>query len=248
MLRFFRILRKKLLEEGNIRKYFWYALGEILLVMIGILLALQVNNWNSERQLSESAEINLELLAKDLTEDRESLLALIEIYENDLNNALLTLNMIKGVIDVSDRVSEYLVEFQLEYNFYPRNSALNVLLNSGEISVLDVELQNMISQYYRAVDAVKERDEISNIFIRDKYELHIFEEYSSLYTKGNTFPDIEEFYQDDTRDILIFDTEKFLADKKLEALLFARFYQIKTLINVYNSALESLSDLQKSIE
>lgn len=46
MLIFFRLLRKKLLDEGHIRKYVWYALGEILLVMIGILLALQVNNWN----------------------------------------------------------------------------------------------------------------------------------------------------------------------------------------------------------
>lgn len=49
MLRFFRLLRRKLLEEGHIRKYIWYALGEILLVMIGILLALQVNNWNEKR-------------------------------------------------------------------------------------------------------------------------------------------------------------------------------------------------------
>ena len=49
MLRIFRLIRRKLIEEENARKYFWYALGEVLLVMIGILLALQVNNWNSQR-------------------------------------------------------------------------------------------------------------------------------------------------------------------------------------------------------
>jgi hypothetical protein len=50
MLRFFRNIRQKLIEQENVRKYMWYALGEILLVMIGILLALQINNWNEQRK------------------------------------------------------------------------------------------------------------------------------------------------------------------------------------------------------
>ncbi|GAB5410292.1 MAG: hypothetical protein BalsKO_26570 [Balneolaceae bacterium] len=49
MLRFFRQIRKKLMEQNKVRSYFFYALGEIALVMIGILLALQVNNWNNKR-------------------------------------------------------------------------------------------------------------------------------------------------------------------------------------------------------
>ena len=49
MLRFFRQLRKDQLMSDKSRKYLLYALGEILLVVIGILLALQINNWNTER-------------------------------------------------------------------------------------------------------------------------------------------------------------------------------------------------------
>jgi len=52
MLKFFRTIRKKLIEEDNVRKYLLYAIGEILLVVIGILIALQVNNWNEERKLN----------------------------------------------------------------------------------------------------------------------------------------------------------------------------------------------------
>ncbi|PKA99793.1 hypothetical protein B0O79_3514 [Flavobacteriaceae bacterium MAR_2009_75] len=46
MIKFFRHIRKRLLSENKFRKYLLYAIGEIVLVMIGILLALQVNNWN----------------------------------------------------------------------------------------------------------------------------------------------------------------------------------------------------------
>ena len=58
MLKFFRRIRQKLIHEGNPKRYLIYATGEIFLVMIGILLALQVNNWNGQRK----AEIEFELL------------------------------------------------------------------------------------------------------------------------------------------------------------------------------------------
>jgi len=51
MLRFFRTIRKKMIEQENVSKYLLYAIGETLLVVIGILIALQVNNWNEVRIL-----------------------------------------------------------------------------------------------------------------------------------------------------------------------------------------------------
>ena len=50
MIKFFRQIRYNLMSENKTGKYIKYALGEILLVMIGILLALQVNNWNEGRK------------------------------------------------------------------------------------------------------------------------------------------------------------------------------------------------------
>lgn len=53
MIKFFRHIRKSLLEENKMGKYFKYAIGEIILVVIGILIALQINNWNEHRKLEE---------------------------------------------------------------------------------------------------------------------------------------------------------------------------------------------------
>ena len=65
MIKFFRKIRQKLITENRMKKYFFYAIGEIALVMIGILLALQINNWNEERkQLAYGQEILHELITE----------------------------------------------------------------------------------------------------------------------------------------------------------------------------------------
>ena len=66
MLKFFRTIRKKLIEQSKVRNYFFYAIGEILLVVIGILIALQVNNWNEERKLNLLEVSYYESLLQDL--------------------------------------------------------------------------------------------------------------------------------------------------------------------------------------
>jgi hypothetical protein len=67
MIKFFRKIRRKLIEEENLKRYLIYAIGEILLVMAGILLALQVNNWN-EAQLQKKKETQILLEIKNSLE------------------------------------------------------------------------------------------------------------------------------------------------------------------------------------
>ena len=58
MIKFFRNIRKDLMEKNKTSRYIKYAIGEIILVVIGILIALQINNWNENRKL-KAIELNL---------------------------------------------------------------------------------------------------------------------------------------------------------------------------------------------
>ena len=82
MLRFFRQLRKDQLMSDKARKYILYAIGEILLVVIGILIALQVNNWNEERKLDAVSLSTIESLQQELIETD----VLIDQYIKDTNS------------------------------------------------------------------------------------------------------------------------------------------------------------------
>ncbi len=69
MIKFFRRIRQRLLSENKLRKYLIYAIGEILLVVTGILIALQINNWNDQRKLDKEVFKINERLILDIDND-----------------------------------------------------------------------------------------------------------------------------------------------------------------------------------
>jgi len=86
MLHFFRRIRQGLLIKGKTRTYFWYAFGEMLLVILGILIALQIDNWNDQQQLIRSEKVLYENIIRDLKEDQAQL-----AYHMEVNNSLINI-------------------------------------------------------------------------------------------------------------------------------------------------------------
>ncbi len=99
MLKFFRKIRQNLLSEGKTTKYFKYAIGEIVLVVIGILIALQINNWNEERKEKESLNAIYNLLISDLESDLKNI---PEILKYNNNKAPLLKHIIRGNLSRND--------------------------------------------------------------------------------------------------------------------------------------------------
>ncbi|NJN49877.1 MAG: hypothetical protein HC798_00155 [Polaribacter sp.] len=87
MINFFRKIRQKLLLDGKTRKYFTYAIGEIILVVIGILIALQINNWNENRKESIKEQVILKRLQKEFESNKEQLFQKIEIRKRVIKNS-----------------------------------------------------------------------------------------------------------------------------------------------------------------
>ncbi|TDQ17016.1 hypothetical protein DFQ04_1664 [Algoriphagus boseongensis] len=69
MIQFFRKIREKLLSQNRVTRYMAYAVGEIILVVIGILIAIQLNNWNNERTRASENKLLMENLIADLIQD-----------------------------------------------------------------------------------------------------------------------------------------------------------------------------------
>jgi len=107
MLNLFRKIRKNLLGSGQNRKYLLYAIGEITLVVIGILIALQVNNWNEGRKDRQKEQKILEALAENL--ERNCTIfkdGLHEIHKLNRSSGLV-LNFFEGTISYNDSLDNH---------------------------------------------------------------------------------------------------------------------------------------------
>ncbi|MFC2148991.1 DUF6090 family protein, partial [Bacteroidota bacterium] len=87
MIKFFRRIRQQLLTENKFSKYLLYAIGEIVLVVIGILIALSINNWNEENKRNSLKSTYIKSLKSDLENDIIFLNSEIESLQNDLSKS-----------------------------------------------------------------------------------------------------------------------------------------------------------------
>jgi len=95
MIKFFRKIRFDLIEKNKTGKYLKYAIGEIILVVIGILIALSINNWNEKRQKTKVLDNIYRVIADDLRKDSSEVATVLNfmkdrknIFENILNDSL----------------------------------------------------------------------------------------------------------------------------------------------------------------
>lgn len=94
MLRFFRQIRQRLLTQNKLSKYLLYAVGEVLLVVLGILIAIGVDNWNEDREQESEFRIALANLLIDLNDDLGHFRILDSVNTDNINNAEIQINIL----------------------------------------------------------------------------------------------------------------------------------------------------------
>ncbi len=242
--------RNRSVRAGNkTGRYFKYAIGEIILVMIGILLALQINNWNAQSKSKRSAEIQLSQLYQYVADD---LILLRTLNDNTLTNLVSCQRLSEQfqlIKPFDSLTTSHIIDNLFERNFYTNTTAFDKLNQSGEFSILPKTLQSEITLYYNLLNRVKEREEISNTFIKKDLEPYYFDSYSMYHRKGsNKHPIISDYYKDDRRKPIELDIEKIKNDNKMSTLIFARYYQLKNQQLLYKEAIEKAQLIKKVIE
>ena len=140
MIKFFRTIRQNLLMENKTGKYLKYAIGEILLVIIGILIAVSINGWNEDRKLKIEEQSILIDLKQEVTSNLKDLEKVIEENEKSFAAAgeMRALFKDREAFDEMPDSSfrSLFLKMNTNWTFDPRNGILNSIISSGQINQL----------------------------------------------------------------------------------------------------------------
>lgn len=162
MIKFFRKIRQNLLSDSNNGKYFKYAIGEIILVVIGILIALQINNWNENRKKTKIGTQYLTEMRFELQNDINQL----DFYINDLKKSIKNQEAALNTKDISklsiDSLSMFITTINLDFKI--SELTFTKMNNLGITSLSNNDSLNLkITEYYNS-DVVRLKLAMNYIF------------------------------------------------------------------------------------
>jgi len=172
MIKLFRHIRQNLIMENKTSKYLKYAIGEIVLVVIGILIALQINNWNEQRKKDKlEAEYYCRLL-EDAQQDFEQINLSIKESQDRLaasNQAVRLLQKEKTKkLDVGNQLA--LSISAIYSDFTPNNSAFEDLKSGANLNIIkDKKVIKAINNYFNKVAGLLSIIKVNANFALDTY-------------------------------------------------------------------------------
>ena len=228
--------------------YLRYAIGEILLVVIGILIALQINNWNEKRNNIDQANKHLETIKLNLKDDIIQAEILLEETDITIRYSDIFLDQFKTLRALDNNIQMYLIYLMYERNLEVNNSGFSALINSNGMTYIEESLQVKILDYYRHIEQLKRREVIANSEIKTMFEPYVKENYYWIYNQTNPWPRQAELYKDDPRKPKNIDLKSVIDDKRLEIMVNGRRYQSLKLSDFYSKSIKLAKQIIKEIE
>lgn len=148
-MKLFRRIREKLLAEGKITNYFKYALGEIILVVIGILIALQLNNWKENQKLHQLENQIYTELKSDLIQTKNDILNTISQHKAILKANQQLIYAIHDKKTYSDTIYSLLAKTGNDFKIIPKTSAFENLKNIGLNTLSNDSLRIAITNLFQ---------------------------------------------------------------------------------------------------
>ena len=176
MIKFFRKIRQNLLTENKFSKYLIYAIGEIILVVIGILIALAINNSNQNRVIQEKEQTYLNGLRAEFQISKVKLSKLMEVNKSNFHGAKKLLEYIGNKNESPSEIqfSELLLNtFSSDISFNPNNSLLSEMISSGSLKdISNTDLRIKLTNWISTIEDVSKQE--SELGIQREKVLDIF--------------------------------------------------------------------------
>lgn len=186
MIKFFRKIREKLLTENKFGKYLIYAIGEIVLVVIGILIALSINNWNENKKTRDREIGFLKNLKSDLISEQQNNNSFREYRFEKAKNASYLLNAHSPPNTIAE-VNDFSIMYEQVtfWNSYvPINNTFKELLNSGNLILIK---NDSIKNSLLNLDRLYSDISISENHMRREYENYFYDIVVKNTSIGNFF-------------------------------------------------------------
>ena len=182
MIKFFRRIRQQLLVENKTGKYLKYAIGEIVLVVIGILIALSINNWNTQQNKNKAENASYANIKRQINDDKNVINGNIAYN----NRYLKQYEYATEIIEKNDQnqidTLGYIALNLTKYSDVNRNSNIyQNLVNSGELKLLTnqevIERLQRLEETYIYMNRM-EKIQLDVILLGIAAELHVVMKYS----------------------------------------------------------------------
>ncbi len=143
------------MEKNKTGKYLKYALGEIVLVVFGILIALQINNWNEGRKEKELEQSYYCLLLDDIRQDRDQVEKLKQLVHERIGSSNKAISEIqKDQSDATEVGVNFLLSIRMgKRTFDPNDATFQDIKSSGNLGIIkDKEILQKLNRYFKNVD------------------------------------------------------------------------------------------------
>ncbi|MTE27867.1 DUF6090 family protein [Winogradskyella ouciana] len=171
MIKFFRHIRQSMIKQNKTKKYLLYAIGEIILVVIGILIALQINNWNNDRinaNREASYVINIE---RDLNNQIKAIDLQIDFEKEITTSCRIALKPYNetNTFKIDSITARALGTITSRRTFLNTNPTYTELISSGNIELLKNEnFKDQLINYYQELERIEKVIDKNNTYFTDQ--------------------------------------------------------------------------------
>ncbi len=197
MIKFFRKIRQNLLSEGKTKKYLGYAIGEIVLVVIGILIALQINNWNEWRKDRVKEKIILIDLVKNIEINIQTFHNDIDLIEEWSRSSEIVIQALESKLSYSDTLRQHFHLARVtKQNLFISNIGYQSYKDLGLDLITNKDLSAEIIQLYEyIIPSLLASTEMVNV-VDSQWDNHNVQHFDFVEGVGLTPNDYEALFSD----------------------------------------------------